>query len=151
MGPYTSANRIATIPPECLDGKHRCEIGNQEVRQLVPPACQVGVSGNCVVVDMNNITQTTRNHPQVYYYVLTAVRNVQESGFSEENQGRPSCSDCYLGTGWHVVYDPDNSPEAICGDESAALRLGGESIAEAGLGTPVGCPASGSVMFSPPQ
>jgi len=130
MGPYTASNLIANIPLVCLDGRHRCEI---PASGPVTPStnCQwinTGVAGNCTVVD-TTVTQATANSPRTYYYVVTAVRTAEESGFSNENQGRPNCSNCDYDSTWHMEYDPDNSPEVICGDELAALHLEGPAVA----------------------
>lgn len=146
MGPYT---RIATIAPTCLDSEHRCEIGANEVVTEKPvcanpsnfdpvthTCCLAGVDGTCRVID----TTVTQAHPSdptpiqpIYYYVVTAVRgsipNEEESAYSVENEGRPNYSAPGIQTEWRRVFDPDNSPETICGESSAALGHQGEVLA----------------------
>jgi RHS repeat-associated protein len=151
LGPYSDASLLARVRPECLDGRHRCEITASYDPHLpgdpglVPSAtdCLAGMAGTCKVLDKKGVQAASDNNQPIYYYVVTAVRVVggvtKESAFSKQNQGRPN----YLnGTTHGRVYDPDNFPDVPCGDEisrrdsdepGAALADNGES---AGNGVP---------------
>jgi len=118
-GPYTlEDNLIATIPARCLDGRRRCEILSGGVVNE-STWCTTTDDRTCEIVD-TDVTQATPTNQPIYYYVATAVRgtggDLEESAFSEENQGRPNLID---GTDKLRAYDPDAAPEIICGDEYA--------------------------------
>jgi RHS repeat-associated protein len=132
-GPYRAPDGggnnelIATVPPECLDTRHRCEIttttlANPTVDIVPNTTCNNGSSGDCRTVD-KSVSQTTDSSSPVYYYVATAIRTVDgttsESAFSAENQGHPKYQ---VGGAVHDVYDPDNFPETICGIERASIE-----------------------------
>jgi len=158
LGPYT---QIATIPATCVDSKHRCEIDLDDeptvkpacfstptvIHPMTDTCCVAGIDGTCRIID-TTVDQAHPNTPPnppvqpIYYYVVTAVRgtapNEQESAFSIENEGWPNYNPGSTGT-WRRVFDPDNSPEAICGESSAELehqedivasRMTGESMSD---------------------
>jgi RHS repeat-associated protein len=129
LGPYT---QIAQLNSNCLDGSRRCEIRSTGV---VEAACTPGVTGNCRIVDLTvqqtpnsgDLVQQVDQH--VYFYVVSAVSPQGESGYSAENAGWPNYDPLFCETfpssgimNCYPRYDPDNSPDIPCGDETSSLR-----------------------------
>jgi RHS repeat-associated protein len=123
---YASETPLVTLPAECMDGRHRCEIDDAQPNGYsISTNCARWTSSGrtCRVIDTTVQGATTANEIR-YYYVVTAVRDggtppdgmppYEESGFSNENQGWPQYLDLYPDAG--LRYDPDNFPVQPCGD-----------------------------------
>lgn len=145
-GPYTF---LVEIPPACLDGSHRCEIGEVNsvptlnVMDAEQNGCVRGIDGTCGRILDRTVRQPatwelleTQVKEFVHCYVVTAYRETtdpvtgsivrEESGYSMENSGWPNYFD---GTSYVSRYDPDNFPETPCGVQSVSLGHEGPLLA----------------------
>jgi RHS repeat-associated protein len=135
MGPYLPpdaagpGNLIGVISPHCLNGRWRCEIlADGQVSESQTCLSETDAR-KCVVVD-TTVAPATVGNQTVYYYVVTATRpdglgGIEESPFSEENEGRPNLTDVM-----QPSFDPDAAAEVFCGDE-IVWRIGPtESVSE---------------------
>jgi RHS repeat-associated protein len=135
---------LIKIPPACLEGGRRCEIrwvtpgdpgAGVTLVQLTAPDCQVGIDGTCRIIDLTVVQPSQGVAANIYNYVVTALRGMEESGFSVQNEAWPNYSPLYEDL---PRFDPDNFPDVFCGDEVSSLRDSGLPAVACAHGGPAG-------------